>query len=191
MEDRSHPQREALAQTDSNTRRAVASLVRSSIPGPHLVRRNLIPNSFLDMLTEITELSLGQPATYRSLADDESEAESLDGWDDEVGRSSLVVSPANIPAYDCCHAKGNDLIDWESDRVLVEWFAGWAAQNAQRHRKFPAVSGVASLLNQESNRWGHVRCSGINLASEKVDVDHAQIEVVDPNKYMIQNKISF
>ena len=156
----------------------------------HLMRHNLIPNSFLDMLTEITELSLGQPTTYRSLVDDESEAESLDGGDDEVGRSSLVVSPANIPAYDCCHAKGNDSIDWESDRVLVEWFAGWAAQNAQRHRKFPAVSGVASLLNQESNRWGHVRCSGINLASEKVDVNHAQIEVVDPNKYMIQNKIS-
>src|ERR1700722_16415218 len=160
MEDRSHPQREALAQTDSNTRRAVASLVRSSIPGPHLVRRNLIPNSFLDMPTEITRLSFEQPAPYRSLADDESEAESLDGRDDEMGRSSLVVSPANIPAYDCCHAKGNGSIDGESDRVLVEWFAGWAAQNAQRHRKFPAVSEVASLLNQESDRWGHVRCSG-------------------------------
>jgi hypothetical protein len=112
------------------------------------------------MLTEITELSLGQPATYRSSADDESEAESLDGWDDEVGRSSLVVSPANIPAYDRCYAKDNGSSDWESDRVLVEWFAGWAAQNAQRHRKFPAVSGVAPLLNQESDRWGHVRCSG-------------------------------
>jgi hypothetical protein len=162
LEDRSHPQREALAQTDSNTRsRAVASLVSSSIPrSPYLVRRNLILNSFLDMLTEITELSFGQPATYRNLADDESEAESLDGRDDEMGRSSLVVSPANIPAYDCCHAKGNGSVDWESDRVLVEWFAGWAAQNAQRHRKFPAVSEVASLLNQESDRWGHVRCSG-------------------------------
>jgi hypothetical protein len=112
------------------------------------------------MLTEITELSLGQPATYRSLADDESEAESLDGWDDEVGRSSLVVSPANIPAYDRCHVKDSASTDWESDRVLVEWFAGWAAQNAQRHRKFPAVSEVAPLLNQESDRWGHVRCSG-------------------------------
>jgi hypothetical protein len=164
MEDRSHPQREALAQTDGNKCRAVASLVRPIRSRSHLARRNLIsnliPNSFLDMLTEITELSLGQPATYRSPADDESEAESLDGCDDEVGRSSLVVSPANIPAYDRCCTKGSDSTDWESDRVLVEWFAGWAAQNAQRHRKFPAVSGVATLFNQESDRWGHVRCSG-------------------------------
>jgi hypothetical protein len=28
-------------------------------------------------------------------------------------------------------------------------------------------------------------------AKEEVDVDHAQLEIVDPNKYMTQNKISF
>ena len=124
----------------------------------------LTHNSFLDMLTEISELSLGQPITYRSLADEESEAESLDGCDDEVGKPSLVVSAANIPAYDRCREKGNSSTDLERDRVLVDWFAGWAAVNAQRHRKFTAISGVAPLFNQESDRWGHVRICFTNLA---------------------------
>jgi hypothetical protein len=102
---------------------------------------------------------LGQPVTYRSLVGEESEAESLDGGDDEVGKPSLVVSHANIPTYDRTRRKGTSSTEFESDRVLVEWFAGWAAQNSQRHRKFAAISVAAPLLMQESDRWGHVRCS--------------------------------
>lgn len=118
---------------------------------------HLISNSFLDMLTAISELSLGQPVTYQSLTNEESEAESLDGCNDEGGKPGLVVSPANIPAYDRCHA--NSSTSLEKERVLVEWFAGWAAQNAQRHRKFCAISGMVSFVSQESERWGHVSCS--------------------------------
>jgi len=118
------------------------------------------------MLTEISDLILGQPVTYRSLADEETDAESLDGCDDEVGKPSLVVSPANIPAYDRCRRKGNgtthvegDKVPIECDEVLLEWFAGWAAINAQRHRKFPAISGMASFISVKSVQWGHVRRS--------------------------------
>jgi hypothetical protein len=116
------------------------------------------------MLTKVSELSHGQPVAYRSLVDEESEAESLNGYDDEVGKASLVVSPASIPAYDRCSRKANrsaeaggDNMSVERDKVLIEWFAGWAATNVQRHRKFPAISGVASFLTDVSGRWGHVR----------------------------------
>jgi hypothetical protein len=111
------------------------------------------------MLTEISELSQGQPVNYRSLADEESEAESLDGCDDEVGKASLVVSPANIPAYHRCRGQVQNSTEFEGDKVLIEWFAGWAALNARRHRKFPAISGVAPFLSEKSDRWGHVGCS--------------------------------
>jgi hypothetical protein len=118
------------------------------------------------MLTEISDLSLGQPITYRSLADEESEAESLDGCDDQVGKPSLVISPANIPAYDHCRRKGNgttyvegDKVPIECEKVLIEWFAGWAAINAQRHRKFSAISGMAPFFSEKSDQWGHVRWS--------------------------------
>jgi hypothetical protein len=134
-------------------------------PSPHFSSCNLTPHSFLDMLTEVSELSHGQPVAYRSLGDGESEAESLNGCDDEVGKASLVVSPARIPAYDRCPRKangstesGDNNVSVERDKVLIEWFAGWAATNVQRHRKFPAISGVAPFLSDVSDRWGHVRC---------------------------------
>lgn len=109
------------------------------------------------MLTEISELSQYQPANYRSLVDEESERESLDGRDDEVGKAGLVVSPANIPAYDRRREKEHNSTQFEGDKALLEWFAGWAALNAQRHRKFAAISGVAPFLSDKLNRWGHVR----------------------------------
>ena len=115
------------------------------------------------MLTEISELSLGQPVTYRSLADEDSEAESLEGCDNEFGKASLVVSPANIPAYDRCRRRGTvstelegDTVSIQRDKVLIDWFAGWAAMNAPKHRKFPAISGAAALSGEKSDQWGHV-----------------------------------
>jgi len=143
---------------------------------------------FLDILGEVSELSMNQPVSYRSLPNEESEAESLDGYDDEFRKPSLVVSPANILAYDRCCGKANGSTELERDEILVEWFAGWAAQNAQRHRKFAAISGLSPLSVHELDRWGHVRClcSSVNIRSH---VDNAQIEVVDPDKYMVQNKI--
>ena len=138
----------------------------------------------MDILTEISELSLGQPATYRILVNEESEAESLEGSDDEFGKPSLVVSPSNILAYDRCCKNGNNSTELERDQVLVEWFAGWAAQNAQRHRKFPAISS----FSHESDKWGHVRCSVSKYRGEVV-VDNVQIEVMDPYKYMLRNDI--
>lgn len=117
----------------------------------------LIPNSFLDMLTEISELSLGEPITYWSLEDEESEAESLEGGDDDFGKASPVVSPANIPAYSVCRGKSSLLTGTAGEKVLIEWFAGWAALNARKHRKFAAISGISPFLGDWSHRWGHVR----------------------------------
>jgi hypothetical protein len=150
--------------------------------------RKLTPHSFLDILAEVSELTMNQSVSYRTLPDEESEAESLDGNDDKFGKPSLVVSPAHILGYDCCCGQANGSTELERDRVLVEWFAVWAAQNAQRHRKFAAISGLNPLSIHEFERWGHVRslCSSVTIRSY---VDNAQIEVVDPDKYMLQNKI--
>jgi hypothetical protein len=126
------------------------------------------------MLAEVSELSQCQPVAYQTLMGEESEAESLNGCDDEVGKASLVVSPASIPAYDRCLRKvtgstesGGDNQSMKRDKVLIEWFAGWAATNVQRHRKFSAISGVAPFLNDLSDRWGHVRRFYISIQRGK------------------------
>lgn len=81
--------------------------------------------------------------------DSSSEAESIDGLSDGSGEPGPVFTPSVIPAYD--RQKGVD--EKGKDRVLIEYFAGWAIAHSGYHRKFVAVTPFADATY---NKWGHV-----------------------------------
>lgn len=92
----------------------------------------------------------------RSDGESSSEAESIDGLSDESGAigAGPLLSPSCIPAYGRPPPANENWSDstWK-DHILVDFFAGWAATNAEFHRRFVAI---ATFPDSVYSKWGHV-----------------------------------
>jgi hypothetical protein len=97
-----------------------------------------IKKGLLDILVLLNSL---QPCFTKVSAHSDSDYESLSDDDDTV-HPSKIISPSSLAGYEDAPDVDKTTIETR-ERLLVEYFAGWAVQNARRFRRFVAITTLA------------------------------------------------
>ncbi|KAI5299196.1 hypothetical protein KEM55_002457 [Ascosphaera atra] len=89
--------------------------------------------------------------------------ESLDGCSDDEGQVNPFVSTKYIPQYnarrdaDVVPALRGSTMEQRNTDQLIEWFSGWALMNAERFRRFVAVTSFAGMKPLDRwKKWTHI-----------------------------------
>jgi len=90
----------------------------------------------LDMLVLLHTL---QPDIGKSPADPDSNLGSVSG-DDEDAVSEIVISLSTLAGYEEDPKSVKKITSEDKEALLVDYFAGWALQEARNYRRFVAVT---------------------------------------------------